>query len=172
MKKQQSIAISLIMLCLAGSPALADTIDTYTFNSGTNFFGALSGELQIDASTSTVVGDTLTVGSTPFFNIGDVILPVDPFSSGTTLVFLDITDALDSLLLITNPAPTNGVQVDLIPGSSINFDCQDSCQDTLTGGTLTITETSTSAVPEPSSIALLATGILGLLASRKKLNLA
>ncbi len=174
MKKYALIMCGLALAILSSTPMFADTFNfSFTGNSsvsgipGTPF----SGSGQFDAHATSTSGQFLITGVTGTTDGQAISSILSPGSYGFNDNFLFFT-AGDSLASLDNAGVSyqlaNGVDVNLFLGLPSQY------QQTLFGfpssglvvegqtSPISITPAGLSAVPEPSTVALLGTGMLGL----------
>jgi hypothetical protein len=172
---------SVVGLCLAlgfvmpGS-ARADIIYDYTLVDGTYSSGNITGTLTVDGTTNTVTNVDLTttgkynfhfnIVSLQFLNSGFWIVSTRDVLNSASLEF-----ALDSpASLFSGQATLNHTGPDagrIFPTNCVALSCSDGNP---LGGTFTLSSTTISAVPEPSTWAMLILGFVGVgfVASRRK----
>ena len=156
--------ILLLLLTIIPFNLQANTIDTWTFYPNNGGSEQISGEISIDITTQTLLTDTLQSAITSnvtfqsVWTIGtlatitnDIInneIVLTSTGANSYMVYASLT-----ILNATTTAYYN-VLINLSPQSTEAFE------------TIIMTESST-AVPEPASVALLATGLIGFAASRR-----
>ncbi len=178
MKKYVVFACGLALATLSSTPMFADTLFNFSFTGNNSAYGLpgtpFSGSGQFDARTTNTAGEFRVIGVTGTTD-GMAI---------TGLVPRGVYQSNDNLLFYTNGASSasvdyNGISYRLADGFDANIFLnnldsppQDQELIFLSGenAPITITPASLSAVPEPSTLALLGTGALGLFGTlRRKL---
>ena len=157
-----ALAAGVITLAMT-MPMRADTIDTYTLSPGTTFrffdgnFETATANLQVDATTHTLIGGTVTLqGKGPEAG-------VYTFGAQATGPFDGSATNGDTMVLasgLQNGLPEELITEVNIIGASFSFPFTD----------LSLTSSVTTAVPEPSTWAMMILGFLGLgfMADRRK----
>jgi hypothetical protein len=149
------------------TPMRADTIDTYTLSPGTTFrfndgnVETATANLQVDATTHTLSGGTVTLVT---LQGNGTETGVYTFSSQATGPF-DSSSSTNGDTMVLASGLQNGLPEELITevniiGASFSFPFTD----------LSLTSSVTTAVPEPSTWAMMILGFLGLgfMADRRK----
>ena len=158
-------------LCVSSFAAHADTVNTYQLNATTDDGGMLSGTFDIDQTnlSSSTANLTYTLGSvaTPvlyLLSYGQVNGNPDLDFSSTPLDSAGRTEA--TLIFsgtFSNPINLCNTSSDNCPNAEAAYLVQNLGLPTQTFTTVTSANlTPVSATPEPSSIALLGTGLLGV----------
>ena len=140
-------------------PMRADTIDTYTLSPGTTFrffdgnVETATANLQVDATTHTLIGGTITLGT---LQGKGTETGVYTFSSQATGPF-DSSSSTNGDTMVLASGLQNGLQEEFITEVNIigaSFSSP--------GVNLSLTSSVTTAVPEPSTWAMMILGFLGV----------
>src|SRR5262249_49125090 len=156
--KRYIATIVLLVGCVLLGPAFAraDTITTFNVDGVFRdpYSGTFFGTITVDVTTGTLAAVDITFPGSSAYN---VIVASEPISSSTWAIFANTGDVNQKLELTFFTDPTGGSLVGLT-GGSITGSISDCC--TGLGGF--ITPLTSTTVPEPSSLALLSTGFLGV----------
>ncbi|HEV2710194.1 MAG TPA: PEP-CTERM sorting domain-containing protein [Edaphobacter sp.] len=169
MKRLSLVLCIFVLTAFASTSALADTFNFSFGNTGDNFYGSGvltgtsngNGIFTIDSVTGTTDGHSISGILAPgTFPVGFLQTPNDnllyyPASYGFTNTYFDLSGLSYQL--------SNGTDVNLFfsNGEFIGKTYFGQSIGTLTGERITI-DAATSPVPEPNTLMLLGTGILGL----------
>jgi len=164
--------ILVLAAVLVGPGLIAASADTiFNFNGTFQDGSALGGTMTVNTATGAIDGINLTVGSNTFTFIQ---APTPELIGGSLFIQLTATSAfnfpiLDIFIPVTSLVGYNGGQLCISPTAG---DCSNPTQWGANGTASYLTQGSSSAVPEPSSLILLTGGLIGLGLLGRKMHFA
>jgi hypothetical protein len=173
MRFSSLIGVVLFAACLATTAAHADTIGTFQIN-GTQVDGSVSGTFVVDTTTGIVLSDdityTLDIGTFEIIDMHPVTdTAADGFGDFAQDIFTNGTITGDiAISPLTFVGYTGGGLCTLVSRCTTGHNASVVYEPAADGGDVVnvfrgnVTEISSFVTPEPSSISLLCTGLLGL----------
>ncbi len=161
--KRLLLLLGMVLFLTAGqaSANILYTFSGVTFNGG----GTLTGTFTTNDAITALLGFDITTSAGP--GIGFHYTPATAGSSSTSLPFIIVlsTPTLNNILEVTFSGGLTALGAPILIGTFASFEqtTAPARRDIIAGSAIVAT-----TVPEPSTIALLGMGVLGLLASARR----